>query len=139
MNSAYDLTESAAMICVSDWQSANCRLSNPWGKGIERTLDAEPGDENLVRVLSSTDKWAISLSVAAAVLVLIRSEEIYIMPGLLGVLAALLGDNDAAFQHFDAGLDNQSLILSWLRDPLLDEFKNDSRYIEIFDRVGLEP
>jgi TolB-like protein/Tfp pilus assembly protein PilF len=67
------------------------------------------------------------------------SRERYIMPGLLGVVAAALGDNDAAFAHFEAGLEDRSLILSWLRDPLILGIRDDPRYAALFKRVGLEP
>ena len=70
---------------------------------------------------------------------LLLSEEMYVVPGIMGVLAASLGDYDAAFRHIEAGLANRSLVLSWLRDPLLDDFRNDARFIEMLDRVGLEP
>jgi TolB-like protein/Flp pilus assembly protein TadD len=70
---------------------------------------------------------------------LAHSRETYLPPGVLGVLAASLGEFDAAFQHFEAGLENRSLVLSWLRDPLLDEFRNDPRYSALMQRAGLEP
>jgi len=70
---------------------------------------------------------------------LIKSEKTFITPGLLAVLAASFGDNDEAFRHLETGLRTRSLILSWLRDPLLDEFRADPRFSELMDQVGLEP
>ena len=70
---------------------------------------------------------------------LAASRERYIMPGLLGVVAAALGDNDAAFAHFEAGLEDRSLILSWLRDPLIRRIRDDPRYAALLESVGLEP
>jgi len=67
------------------------------------------------------------------------SASTYVMPGLLGMVAAGLGDRDAAFAHFNAGLDNRSLVVSWLHDPLLDGIRDDPRYAELFARVGLAP
>ena len=63
----------------------------------------------------------------------------YVMPGILGVLAAGTGDNDAAFKHFYEGLDEHSLVISWLRDPLIDNLRDDPRYADLFERVGLTP
>ena len=63
----------------------------------------------------------------------------YVAPGILAILAASLGENDAAFMHIDAALEERSMILSWLRDPLLDEFREDPRYPELMLSVGLEP
>jgi tetratricopeptide (TPR) repeat protein len=67
------------------------------------------------------------------------SRSAYLMPGLLGLLAATLGERDAAFAHFEAGLADRSLVLSWLRDPLLDGIRDDPRYSQLFTRVGLTP
>jgi serine/threonine-protein kinase len=67
------------------------------------------------------------------------SQERYIQPGLLGVLAATIGERDAAFEHFDQAIEERSLIISWLRDPLLDDIRDDPRFIRIFERTGLAP
>jgi serine/threonine-protein kinase len=67
------------------------------------------------------------------------SASTYVMPGLLGLLAGALGDRDAAFEHFGRGLDERSLVLSWLRDPLLDGIRSDLRYEALMTRVGLTP
>jgi len=63
----------------------------------------------------------------------------YVMPGLLGVLAAGIGDYDAAFAYFDTAVQERSLVISWLRDPLIDNLRGDSRYAELFEEVGLTP
>lgn len=67
------------------------------------------------------------------------SEEAYVMPGLLGVLAAAVGDHTAATEHFKAGLEDGNLIVSWLRDPLLDGYHADPRYRELMTEIGLYP
>ena len=67
------------------------------------------------------------------------SGETYVAPGVLGILAASFGDLDAAYAHFEAAYDERSLILSWLRDPLLPELREDPRYAELMQRAGLEP
>ena len=67
------------------------------------------------------------------------SEGQYIPPGLLGVLAATIGERNAAFEHFDQALEERSLIASWLRDPLLDDIRDDPRFMQIFERMGLTP
>jgi TolB-like protein/Flp pilus assembly protein TadD len=63
----------------------------------------------------------------------------YVMPAILGLLAASIGENDAAFAHFNRALDERSMIMSWLRDPLIVNIRADSRYAELFDRVDLTP
>ena len=63
----------------------------------------------------------------------------YVMPGLLGLLAGAIGDRDAAFAHFEKGIEERSLVISWLRDPVLDGIRDDPRYAELFARVGLAP
>jgi serine/threonine-protein kinase len=65
------------------------------------------------------------------------SETRYVMPAALGVLAAAIGDYDAAFAHFEQALEEGAFVLSWLRDPLIADIRDDSRYEEIFERVGL--
>jgi serine/threonine-protein kinase len=66
-----------------------------------------------------------------------RSASTYVMPGLLGLMAATIGEHDAAFEHFERGLEERSLVVSWLRDPLVDDIRDDPRYAAIFTRVGL--
>lgn len=67
------------------------------------------------------------------------SEDSYIMPGVLGFTAASLGDYDAAFRHFRDGLEQRSLVVSWLRDPLIAGIRQDPRYAELLENIGLEP
>jgi hypothetical protein len=47
------------------------------------------------------------------------------MPGLLGLLAGTLGERDAAFAHFERGIEERSLVISWLRDPPLHGIRDD--------------
>ncbi len=63
----------------------------------------------------------------------------YVMPALLGTLAVSIGEPDAAFAHFDRALEERSLIISWLRDPMLDNIRDDPRFAQIYEQVGLEP
>ncbi len=63
----------------------------------------------------------------------------YVMPVLLGTLAASIGELDAAFAHFDRALEERSLIISLLRDPMLDSIRDDPRFAQVFEQVGLEP
>lgn len=62
----------------------------------------------------------------------------YVMPGLLGMLAASIGETDVAFKYFDVALEERSMVVSWLRDPLLDEIQDDPRLRELFATEGLE-
>ena len=68
---------------------------------------------------------------------LTQSETQYVMPGILGMLAASIGERDAAFGHFNQALDDRSMVISWLRDPLISDIRDDPRYDELFERVGL--
>ena len=61
----------------------------------------------------------------------------YAMPAALGMLAAAIGDRDAAFAHFEQALEEGAFVFSWLRDPLIADIRDDPRYREIFERVGL--
>jgi serine/threonine-protein kinase len=67
------------------------------------------------------------------------SETSYIMPGSLGMTAASIGDFDAAFRHFEQGLEERSLVVSWLRDPLIAGIRQDPRYDKLMESIGLEP
>lgn len=67
------------------------------------------------------------------------SKTSYVMPGILGMLAASIGDTDAAFVHFDQAQDERSMVMSWLRDPLIASIRDDPRYAVLFERVGLSP
>jgi tetratricopeptide (TPR) repeat protein len=62
----------------------------------------------------------------------------YVMPALLGLLAAARGDYDAAFEHLEAAVRERSLVASWLRDPLLDPLRADPRFPALFAEIGLE-
>jgi serine/threonine-protein kinase len=70
---------------------------------------------------------------------LTAAESMYVQSGVLAGLAGVLGDYDAAFDHIDAGLADGSLIVSWLRDPLLDGLRADPRYAELMTGLGLTP
>jgi TolB-like protein len=67
------------------------------------------------------------------------SESTYIMPAVLGMVAASIGENDAAFRHFEESLAQKSLVASWLRDPLIADIREDPRYAELMERIGLTP
>jgi tetratricopeptide (TPR) repeat protein len=70
---------------------------------------------------------------------LAASESSYIAPGVLGFVAASIGDHDAAFRHFEEGLEQRSLVVSWLRDPLIAGIRQDARYAALMRRIGLDP
>jgi TolB-like protein len=67
------------------------------------------------------------------------SEEVYVSPGILGGIAAVLGDYDATFQFYEDAIAEGSLIASWLRDPLLSGMREDPRYAALMARIGLNP
>jgi len=69
----------------------------------------------------------------------LQGENAYVMPSVPGMVAAALGDNDAAFRHFEAALDDHALIASWLRDPLIAGLAEDPRYAAMLERIGLPP
>jgi len=68
-----------------------------------------------------------------------ESKKQYVHPGMLGMVAASIGETDAAFQHFERSLEERSLVVSWLRDPLVAGLWEDPRYEEMLERVGLKP
>lgn len=68
-----------------------------------------------------------------------ESTKRYVAPGILGVVAAGIGENDAAFRHFEDALEERSLVISWLRDPLIANLREDPRYAALFEEVGLRP
>jgi hypothetical protein len=61
------------------------------------------------------------------------------MQSVPGMVAAALGENDAAFRHFEKALDERALIASWLRDPLIANLAEDPRYDALLERIGLPP
>jgi TolB-like protein/Flp pilus assembly protein TadD len=63
----------------------------------------------------------------------------YVMPAVPGMVAAAIGDNDAAFRHFEEALEKRVLIASWLRDPLIADLAEDPRYGELLERIGVTP
>ena len=56
-----------------------------------------------------------------------------------GFMAAAIGNYDAAFRHFEDGLEERSLVVSWLRDPMITGIQDDSRYAALMKRIGLTP
>ncbi len=68
-----------------------------------------------------------------------KSQEGYVMPGIIGMVAAANGDYDRAFLHFNESLEERSLILSWLRGPLVAGMRDDPRYSELMEKAGLQP
>jgi hypothetical protein len=66
-----------------------------------------------------------------------EAEQTYVVPGVLGLLAAAVGDYDAAFAHFESGINEHSLVLSWLRDPIVEGLRDDPRLAALFARAGL--
>ena len=68
-----------------------------------------------------------------------ESRQTCVMPGLLGLLAGVLGDYDAAFAHFDTAVESNALVASWLRDPRLEGVHADPSYAMLMTRIGLAP
>ena len=68
-----------------------------------------------------------------------KSQDGYVMPGIIGMVAAANGDYDRAFVHFNESLEERSLILSWLRGPLVAGMRDDPRYAELMEKAGLRP
>ena len=59
------------------------------------------------------------------------------VPQLPGMIHAALGENDRAFELFEASIAERSFIASWMRDPLLEKFSKDSRFGPMMASLGL--
>ena len=67
------------------------------------------------------------------------AETRYIFPAAIGILHASLGEKERAFGYFEQALDERSIVVSWLRDPMLDDLAAEPRFRKIFERMGLRP
>ena len=68
-----------------------------------------------------------------------RAKTEYIFPALPALIYANLGEAGRAIEYYQEAVEERSLIASWLRDPLLDRIRSNPRFLELFERMGLEP
>lgn len=68
-----------------------------------------------------------------------RSRGHYVSPYGIAKIYVGLGENDLAFEWLERAYDERSEYLVWLRiDPRLDRIREDARYPNLLQRVGLE-
>ena len=68
-----------------------------------------------------------------------RGQQTYVQPIALGMIHALLGEKDQAFDWLQRALDDRSTGLIYLKvDPAWDGIRGDSRFQELQARVGLK-
>jgi len=64
----------------------------------------------------------------------------YVSPYCTGLVYAGLGDNDQAFLWLEKAFDERNEMVTWLRvQPELDSLRSDPRFMDLLQRVGLEP
>ena len=62
----------------------------------------------------------------------------YLAPHTLAVIYAGLGEKDQAFEWLDASYENRIELLAWIKmDPRFDTLRDDSRFDQFIDRIGL--
>ena len=64
------------------------------------------------------------------------SRKQYVFPALPAFVFAMLGENDRALDYYEKALEERSLVVSWLRDPLLDGFRSEPRFPTPFRNHG---
>jgi serine/threonine protein kinase/tetratricopeptide (TPR) repeat protein len=67
------------------------------------------------------------------------SRQTYVGPSRLAMLYASLGERDHAFEYYEKGLEDRSILPWFLRDPLLDPIRSDPRFQSMMQRMGLAP
>ena len=68
-----------------------------------------------------------------------RGQQTYVQPIALGLIHALLGEKDQAFDWLQRALDDRSTGLVYLKvDPVWDEVRGDPRFGALQARVGLK-
>ena len=67
-----------------------------------------------------------------------RSKREYIEPQNIAIIYAALGEKDEAFAWLEKSYEMRSDVLLYLKvGPNFDDFRNDPRYAELVQRVGL--
>jgi hypothetical protein len=67
-----------------------------------------------------------------------QSKRSYVPPYHLAVLHTGVGKKDLAFESLECSYDNHAVDLFTLKvEPMFDSLRNDSRYRDLLDRIGL--
>jgi len=67
------------------------------------------------------------------------SEEAYLPPTAIAILAFALGQNDLGFEWLDRAYESFDVRLSWLKiEPVFDSVRSDPRFQNMLRKVGLE-
>jgi serine/threonine protein kinase/tetratricopeptide (TPR) repeat protein len=68
-----------------------------------------------------------------------RAQQTYVQPIALGLIHALLGEKDQAFDWLQRALDDRSTGLVYLKvDPVWDGIRGDPRFVDLQARIGLK-
>jgi TolB-like protein/Tfp pilus assembly protein PilF len=128
---------------------AHVALGRAWqqtGKQTEaiaefrKALDLSQGDTNELAWLGQGYAAAHQETEARKVLADLkeRGQQTYVQPIALGLIHALLGEKDQAFDWLQRALDDHSTGLVYLKvDPAWDRIRGDSRFTDLQARVGL--
>jgi len=129
---------------------AHVYLGRAWqqsGKSTEalvefrKALDLSQGDTNELGWLGQGYAAAGQQADARKTLAELkeRGQQTYVQPIALGLIHALLGEKDQAFDWLQRAFDDRSTGLVYLKvDPAWDGIRGDSRFTELQNRVGLK-
>lgn len=69
-----------------------------------------------------------------------QAAKTYVPPFYLAMIAANLGDKDAAFAWLEKAYQERSGWMPWLKlEPLLDSLRTDARFSDLLRKIGLQP
>jgi tetratricopeptide (TPR) repeat protein len=106
---------------------------------FRRALELSQGDTNELAYLGQAYAAAHQEADARKTLADLkeRSQQTYVQPLAIGLIHALLGENDQAFDWLQKGFDDRSTGLVYLRvDPVYDGIRGDPRFGELVRRIG---
>jgi tetratricopeptide (TPR) repeat protein len=81
--------------------------------------------------------YALTSRQEEALQILEELDHLQFRPGIRAIVCAALGDNDRAFQLLDEAYDMNSSWLFQLNDPMYDPLRDDPRFDQLLQRLGL--